>query len=175
VNRAVQHLRANVVAYLALFIALGGTSYAAINLPAGSVGAKQIKNHSITPVKFNQSAIAGNVRAWAIVRANGTVIASSGKPDVTTGSDEPGVYGISWGVSLPKTCATVGNIDFRSTPTETVSIPGGGTENIVAGYVSQVHTQASSSPDDKRPVTGLVTLDQAGHPTSLAFDVAIIC
>ena len=29
------HLRGNAVAYIALFVALGGTSYAAINLPAG--------------------------------------------------------------------------------------------------------------------------------------------
>ena len=29
------HLRSNMVAYIALFVALGGTSYAAINLPAG--------------------------------------------------------------------------------------------------------------------------------------------
>ena len=36
-------MRHNVVAYLALFVALGGTSYAAIRLPANSVGARQIK------------------------------------------------------------------------------------------------------------------------------------
>ena len=29
------HLRGNVVAYIALFVALGGTSYAAFSLPAG--------------------------------------------------------------------------------------------------------------------------------------------
>jgi hypothetical protein len=34
---------ANVVATLALFISLGGVSYAAITLPAGSVGAKQLR------------------------------------------------------------------------------------------------------------------------------------
>jgi hypothetical protein len=39
---AVHHLRRNAVAYVALFIALGGTSYAAIKLPANSVKAKQI-------------------------------------------------------------------------------------------------------------------------------------
>jgi hypothetical protein len=38
----------NVVGSLALFIALGGVSYAAIKLPKDSVGAKQIKANSIT-------------------------------------------------------------------------------------------------------------------------------
>ena len=37
------HARHNLVAYLALFVALGGTSYAAINLPAKSVGTKQLR------------------------------------------------------------------------------------------------------------------------------------
>ena len=51
-TRVLNHLRSNVVAYLALFVALGGTSYAAISLPAGSVGNRQLKNHSISPIKF---------------------------------------------------------------------------------------------------------------------------
>jgi hypothetical protein len=37
------HLRGNIVAYLALVVALGGTSYAAVALPKDSVGASQIK------------------------------------------------------------------------------------------------------------------------------------
>ena len=47
------HLRGNVVAYIALFIALGGTSYAAFSLPAGSVGDRQIQNHAIGAAKLN--------------------------------------------------------------------------------------------------------------------------
>ena len=41
------HARHNLVAYLALFVALGGTSYAAINLPAKSVGTKQLRAGSV--------------------------------------------------------------------------------------------------------------------------------
>lgn len=43
---------ANVVATLALFVALGGASYAAVTLPAGSVGDAQLRNGSITPPKL---------------------------------------------------------------------------------------------------------------------------
>lgn len=43
---------ANVVATLALFVALGGASYAAVTLPAGSVGDKQLRNGAITPPKL---------------------------------------------------------------------------------------------------------------------------
>ena len=41
------HLRTNLVGYLALFVALGGTSYAAARLPANSVGASQIKQNAV--------------------------------------------------------------------------------------------------------------------------------
>ena len=36
-----------IAAYLALFVALGGTSYAAITLPKNSVGSSQLKFHSV--------------------------------------------------------------------------------------------------------------------------------
>jgi hypothetical protein len=57
-SRLVSHLRHNLVAYLALFVALGGTSYAAIKLPAKSVGTKQLKNRAVTPKKVAPSTIA---------------------------------------------------------------------------------------------------------------------
>ena len=62
-NKAIQYLRSNAISLLALFTALGGTSYAALNLPAGSVGTRQLRdgsvtakklaNGSITPIKFD--------------------------------------------------------------------------------------------------------------------------
>jgi hypothetical protein len=45
------HLRRNVVAYIALFVALGGTSYAAVALPRGSVGTAQLKKGAVTGSK----------------------------------------------------------------------------------------------------------------------------
>jgi hypothetical protein len=43
---------ANAAATIALFVALGGTSYAAFSLPAGSVGTKQLKNGAVTRAKL---------------------------------------------------------------------------------------------------------------------------
>lgn len=43
--RKPQH--STVVAYLALFVAMGGTSYAAVKLPANSVGSRELKNRSV--------------------------------------------------------------------------------------------------------------------------------
>jgi hypothetical protein len=49
---------AMVVACVALAIALGGTSYAAISLPANSVGTKQIKDRAVTKKKISARTIA---------------------------------------------------------------------------------------------------------------------
>jgi hypothetical protein len=42
---------ANVVASLALFVALGGVSWAAVTLPANSVGKRQLKSNAVTSEK----------------------------------------------------------------------------------------------------------------------------
>lgn len=176
-HRLIAHLRSNLIGWIALFVAMGGTGYAAVSLPRNSVGAAQIRNHSIDPVKFNPTVIGGSVRAWAIVRADGSIVASSGRPRVTTTTTNPGFYDIDWGVVLPSTCATSASVDLRSpAPTETVQGPGGA-EHVVAGYVSGVFTTTARRPIKPRRLstTGLVTLDQAGQPTPLAFDVAVIC
>jgi hypothetical protein len=44
---------ANVMATVAVFIALGGASYAAIKPPKNSVGAKQLKRGAVTPAKLS--------------------------------------------------------------------------------------------------------------------------
>jgi hypothetical protein len=49
-----------IVAMLALFIALAGTSYAAIKLPANSVGSKQIKANAVTSKKIAHNAVNGS-------------------------------------------------------------------------------------------------------------------
>jgi hypothetical protein len=43
---------ANCIAVIALFVALGGSAYAATQLPRGSVGAVQLKKGAVTPAKL---------------------------------------------------------------------------------------------------------------------------
>jgi hypothetical protein len=53
-----KHLKfANVIACLALFVALGGASYAATQLPKNSVGAPQIKKDAVTGVKVKDGSL----------------------------------------------------------------------------------------------------------------------
>ncbi len=48
---------ANVVATIALFVALGGGAYAAVNLPKNSVGSKQIKPNAIDSSKVKDRSL----------------------------------------------------------------------------------------------------------------------
>ncbi|MEZ5123002.1 MAG: hypothetical protein R2736_15730 [Solirubrobacterales bacterium] len=58
-----------VAAYLALFVALGGTSYAAASLPRNSVGTPQLQNGAVTSAKVrNGSLTARDFRAGSLPR-----------------------------------------------------------------------------------------------------------
>ena len=50
---------ANVTATMALFIALGGGAYAAVTLPANSVGPRQIKRDAVERGKIKNKAVNG--------------------------------------------------------------------------------------------------------------------
>ena len=49
---------ANVMATIAVFLALGGGAYAALKLPANSVGSKQLRKRAVTPTKVAPATVA---------------------------------------------------------------------------------------------------------------------
>src|SRR5881296_1014743 len=51
---------ANVMATIAVFLALGGGAYAALKLPKNSVGSKQIKKRAVTKAKLHKGAVDGS-------------------------------------------------------------------------------------------------------------------
>ena len=46
-----------IISVIALFVALGGASYAAIKIPRNSVGAAQIKKNAVTSAKIKKNAV----------------------------------------------------------------------------------------------------------------------
>jgi hypothetical protein len=74
-------LRSNTLALLALFIALGGTTYAATALPKNSVGTKQLKKNAVTAVKIKN----GNVTNGKI--GKNAVTGAKVKDNSLTGAD----------------------------------------------------------------------------------------
>jgi hypothetical protein len=118
-TRVVTHLKSNVIAYLALFVALGGTSYAALRIPAHSVGNRQLKNHSVSPDKLDRSSIAGYVRDWAKISAQGKVVASRPRAHIlawrTTGPTPGGT--VQWNRPIPASCFAVASTEVLPNPT----------------------------------------------------------
>lgn len=58
-----------VISLIALFVALGGTGYAAIHLPKNSVGAKQLKKNAVTSTKIKNKAVSA-----AKINTNGLTV-----------------------------------------------------------------------------------------------------
>jgi hypothetical protein len=124
-KRLIHSLRSQSIGVAALFVALGGTGYAAISIPKNSVGTRQIRNAavtasklgkgSITATKLNGSSIPGYVAFSAHIAINGQVTASS-KPATTTGwssSPTPGVGGtgvISFHGNVSNDCLALANV-----------------------------------------------------------------
>lgn len=147
-TRLLAHLRSNVVAYIALFVALGGTSYAAIS----------VADHSLVPQKFNPKYIGGYVRAWMSVGANGKVLASGGgfrlRSQPAGGS---GHYAVDWVPNPVSRCTTIGSVSISvaSKPaylvTNTVKLADGRVGSTVQAY------------------------DSTGSQAALPFNLALVC
>ncbi|MEA2159667.1 MAG: hypothetical protein QOD66_2047 [Solirubrobacteraceae bacterium] len=91
-TRPLRHLRDNLVAYLALFVALGGTSYAALTISGG-----QIRNHSIDAVKLDPRSIAASIKAWANVQfVNGRLTAEASSSRVQVSGVPQSGESITW-------------------------------------------------------------------------------
>jgi hypothetical protein len=142
------HLKSNAVAYLALFVALGGTGYAATRLPAGSVGSRALKNHSVSADKLDRSSIAGYVRDWAEIGQNGKIAAS--RPGArligwTEGGPAPGGI-IQWSRPIPTDCfpnATTGVVPSPAYASVQITADGGRQKGEVTVQLSEADTSVS--------------------------------
>jgi hypothetical protein len=120
-SRALHHLKSDAVAYVALFVALGGTGYAAFSLPPGSVGTRALKNHSVSAVKLDRGSIAGYVRDWARIDSQGRLTSSRPRAHVVVwrnSGPEPGGL-IEWDRPIPSACFALATTEIL--PQATVS------------------------------------------------------
>ena len=107
--RMKRHLRspALVVALLALFVALGGTGYAAFKLPKNSVGSKQIRKGAVRHSDIASNAVTGsNVKRGSLNRTDfkaGTLPQGQRGAQGTPGADGTPAFGavLGRGVNVP--------------------------------------------------------------------------
>jgi hypothetical protein len=117
-KRITRHLRyANVMATIGVFIALGGASYAAVALPANSVGTKQLKKSAVAGPKIKKSAVSSaKVKDGSLQRgdfASGTLLQGPQGPQGPKGDQgQNGAPGAKGESGEPGTARAYGHVLF---------------------------------------------------------------
>lgn len=162
--RLLGHVRSNVIAYLALCISLlglAGGAYAALKLPANSVGARQIRNGSIGPVKLDHSLIGGSIRAWAQVDAQGHVVSSSSGAHEMGQAGTGGEYLIAWRHgTFSKRCAVIATTGGWLAPAAPPGVGSASAWALTTPKANLVHVQ---------------TVNAQQQRANMAFSLAIVC
>jgi hypothetical protein len=197
------HARQNVIAYLALFVALGGTSYAAIKLPANSVGTKQIKDSSVTSAKIKDGSIQNADLAPGTLRAGGVGPAGAAGPKGDTGAagakGDTGAAGAKGDPGTPGANATalwavVGSdatLDRGSHVTSVASPYGAGTYEVIfdrdvsgcafvagrggVGFESPTGEVSATRRNGNTHGVYLATYNSAGSSAAGTFHLAVFC
>jgi hypothetical protein len=174
----------NVMSTLAVFLALGGTSYAALKLPRNSVGIKQLKDDSVGGHELRaRSVTSSSIR-------NGSVGIEDVSPSTRTAlrgdAGPPGPAGVGLRASVTSSGAVLAGNPNDSTPsgvgkrligfprdvtgcTPTATLarnPGGTVENPGPGSIV-VAIEAGK--------VAVETYDAAGTPTNLPFNLLVAC
>ncbi len=163
ISRLIHHANRHSIAYLALvcsLLALAGASYAAIHIPNGSVGERQIKNRVIDPVKWDPTYVTSFVRRWAHVDTTGKLLnASPLAQAATVGST--GNYDVTWGDAFNGNCMPITTVESRT--------PSTGSPN--AGFANaNVIVQPNNAT-----LVHVSTYDVTGRPAAEPFFLAIVC
>ena len=147
---------ANVMSTIAVFVALGGSSYAALKLPRNSVGSAQIRNgavqsrHLASSVKSALGGGAGSKVFFASVGAGGKLVRGN-----ATGGGLEGTG--HYEIAFPQSVASC---------SYTASLGGTDTTEVPAGRIT-VHEDGDR--------VGVQTYDEAGSPAGLPFQVIVAC
>jgi hypothetical protein len=157
-TQTILYLRQNALAAIALFVALGGTGYAAAGLPSQGASTRKA-SVAAAPLRAH-----GQVVAWAIVNGKGHAVAGNPWPRVQGGG---GVYTVRWrgiptSTKRKQYCASPVTVDNQfSSPDVTLS-----GQPAAAGYADATNLGHA---------VYVATFNPGGQPTPLAFEVALIC
>jgi hypothetical protein len=136
---------ATVIASVALFVALGGTGYAAFSLPKNSVGSKQLKNNAVTTGKLKNGAVtAGKINASGLTVPN-ALHANSATTAITATNATNATNAITaTNASNATNAITATNATTAATATGQGTLASGKTEIGIVGGVFQNGPTVSS-------------------------------
>jgi uncharacterized low-complexity protein len=157
---------ANVVATLALFVALGGASYAATQLPKNSVGTKQLKKNAVTGQKIAKGAVTkAKLGADATAALRGPA-GPKGDPGAPGAKGDQGPAGPSEALTAEAPDETL--VDTEGTEITSLSLPAGQwllfadlSPEGTSGAPSAVCYTSVVTPPKKTSRTELAVGDQA--------------
>lgn len=133
-----------VISLLALFVSLGGASYAAIKIPRNSVGNKQLRSNAVTSAKVrNDSLLAEDFKAGQLPRGPQGIQGERGEPGATgaTGTAGPTASASASNDPNPNIALTPVNTLFTVLDTAAAGPEGSGPMTVTV--VSRVVAQAS--------------------------------
>lgn len=175
-NRLRRHLTyANVMATAAVFLALGGVSYAAVVIPKNSVGNRQLKANAVTTEKIkNGTLLAADFRRRQLPRGATGARGATGMTGPQGPQGQRGTPGISnyKVVVNPEIAAPAGTQTSNSAdcPAQTTVISGG---VAIAGGVSTSVNVNSSYPIPNEDKWEAIVNNNSATPN--LFDIVAIC
>jgi len=181
---------ANVMATISVFVAMGGTSYAALTLPRDSVGARQIKSGAIGGAELRRGAVAsraiknGGVQSQDLSSA--TRIALRGEPGPPGPPGPAGAGAVSLRAALDSGGGVIaGNATFSGSSAANKRLVG--FSRSVAGCVPTATLARNAGGGIIDPGAGHVvvaiegdkvaveTYNAAGAPKQLPFNLIVSC
>jgi hypothetical protein len=149
-KRALRPTPALVVAFIALFAAMGGIGYSAVSMKANSVKTKNIRHAAVTTDKIADGAVTTGKFAPGAVAPNATN-ATNAANAMTLGGVAPGGCHVGW----LKASLTVNTAPLNGTIGEPIAVPGFDCAN-----------KADDAVQIQREAVGQYTVTFAGNDAS---------
>jgi hypothetical protein len=173
---------ANVISMIALFVALGGASYAAVNLPKNSVGPKQIKKRAVRGKHINKNAVSrskiqGNAVNGGKV-ANGS-LSGADLADGSVGTADLGDGSVD-GAKLGDNSVSSGKITDGSVALADLAEPATGPRAFArvradGTLETEIEGQTPPGPSQNRGVDATDVQKDAGAPAAESTGPGVYC
>ncbi len=184
----------NVVSTLALFVALGGTSYAAFSLPRNSVGATQIRTHAVSGSKLRASAVTSrsirnrSIELVDISPFTRDLLRSQSGPGPAGPAGPPGQSALTYRAAVNSGGGTPrGNAEGASHNGASNEYTIFFERSVDACVATATLAAVQNGPNLEEPPPGRITVahldgkirvrtyDAAGNPAALPFNVIVAC
>ncbi|HET8653564.1 MAG TPA: hypothetical protein VFM13_13450 [Gaiellaceae bacterium] len=180
--KSLRHLQQHFVAYVALFVALGGTSFAAANalVPRNSVGTAQVINGSLLKKDFKAGQLPRGARGPVGARGPAGLTGPAGAPGPAGPAGAAGAQGPPGPVSLTYASSAVTPLPANGQATAAAVCPAGMVVTGGGAFTPSTDVDVSINSSDwdatgTVPDVWFVSMNNADSTTATTFVVDAIC